>query len=46
MAARCGVQSAIGDQLAKGLLSGALRDGDEVVVGLAEDKDALTVSAA
>jgi ATP-dependent Clp protease ATP-binding subunit ClpB len=39
------IQSAIGDQLAKALLSGAVRDGDEVVVDLAEDKDALTVTA-
>jgi hypothetical protein len=28
------------------LLSGAVRDGDEVVVDLAEDKDALTATAA
>jgi ATP-dependent Clp protease ATP-binding subunit ClpB len=40
------IQSAIGDQLAKALLSGEIRDGDEVVVDLAEDKDALTVTAA
>ena len=39
------VQSAIGDQLAKALLSGAVRDGDEVVVDLAEDKDTLTVTS-
>jgi ATP-dependent Clp protease ATP-binding subunit ClpB len=39
------IQSAIGDQLAKALLSGAVRDGDEVLVDLAEDKDALTVTA-
>jgi ATP-dependent Clp protease ATP-binding subunit ClpB len=38
------IQSAIGDQLAKALLSGAVRDGDEVVVDLAEDKDTLTVT--
>src|SRR3954466_2318338 len=31
------VQSAIGDQLAKALLSGEIRDGDEVVVDAAED---------
>jgi ATP-dependent Clp protease ATP-binding subunit ClpB len=31
------VQSAIGDQLAKALLSGDIRDGDEVVVDAAED---------
>ena len=39
------IQSAIGDQLAKALLSGAVRDGDEVVVDLAEDKDTLTVTS-
>jgi ATP-dependent Clp protease ATP-binding subunit ClpB len=31
------VQSAIGDQLAKALLAGAIRDGDEVVVDAPED---------
>ena len=31
------VQSAIGDQLAKALLSGDIRDGDEVVVDVADD---------
>jgi len=31
------VQSAIGDQLAKALLSGDIRDGDEVVVDWADD---------
>ncbi len=39
------IQSAIGDQLAKGLLSGAVRGGDEVVVDLAEEKDTLTVTS-
>ncbi|MGY1693033.1 ATP-dependent chaperone ClpB [Geodermatophilus sp. SYSU D01105] len=40
------VQSAIGDQLAKALLSGEIRDGDEVVVDAPEDLsvDGLTVS--
>ncbi|GAA4138840.1 ATP-dependent chaperone ClpB [Actinomadura keratinilytica] len=37
------VQSAIGDQLARALLSGEVRDGDEVVVDRAADADALTV---
>lgn len=40
------VQTAIGDQLAKSLLAGAVRDGDTVRVGLADGKDALTVTAA
>ncbi|HEX2361196.1 MAG TPA: AAA family ATPase, partial [Jiangellaceae bacterium] len=40
------VQSAIGDQLAKAILSGDIRDGDTVVVDLDESKDALTVSRA
>jgi ATP-dependent Clp protease ATP-binding subunit ClpB len=40
------VQSAIGDQLAKALLSGSISDGDEVVVDLDESADALTVGAA
>ncbi|GAA4104710.1 MULTISPECIES: ATP-dependent chaperone ClpB [Actinomadura] len=40
------VQSAIGDQLARALLSGEVRDGDEVVVDRAEDADALTVAPA
>ncbi|GAA2586920.1 ATP-dependent chaperone ClpB [Dactylosporangium fulvum] len=39
------VQTSIGDQLAKALLGGAIRDGDKVVVDLADDKKALTVSA-
>ncbi|WP_395103654.1 ATP-dependent chaperone ClpB [Actinomadura sp. SCN-SB] len=37
------VQTAIGDQLAKELLSGHIQDGDEVVVDLDEAADALTV---
>ncbi|MDX6286208.1 MAG: ATP-dependent Clp protease ATP-binding subunit ClpB [Frankiales bacterium] len=40
------VQSAIGDQLARELLSGEVRDGDEVVVDLAADRRALVVTAA
>ena len=40
------VQSAIGDKLAKGLLTGAITDGDEVIVDLAPDADELTVQAA
>jgi ATP-dependent Clp protease ATP-binding subunit ClpB len=38
------VQSAIGDRLARGLLSGGIRDGDTVRVDLAETKDGLSVS--
>jgi ATP-dependent Clp protease ATP-binding subunit ClpB len=38
------VQSAIGDQLAKGLLSGAITDGDTVLVDLDPGADALVVS--
>ena len=38
------VQSAIGDQLAKAILAGEIRDGDTVVVDLDESKDALTVT--
>jgi ATP-dependent Clp protease ATP-binding subunit ClpB len=40
------VQSAIGDQLARGLLSGQIRDGDTVVVDVAASKDALDVHPA
>jgi ATP-dependent Clp protease ATP-binding subunit ClpB len=40
------VQSAIGDKLAKGLLTGAITDGDEVVVDLDTNADELTVNAA
>ena len=39
------IQTAIGDQLAKALLSGEVRDGDTVVVDLAEGKDTLSVTA-
>jgi ATP-dependent Clp protease ATP-binding subunit ClpB len=39
------VQSAIGDQLARELLSGDVHDGDEVFVDLAEDRSALVVAA-
>jgi ATP-dependent Clp protease ATP-binding subunit ClpB len=39
------VQSAIGDQLARALLGGEVREGDAVRVDLAESKDALTVTA-
>jgi ATP-dependent Clp protease ATP-binding subunit ClpB len=38
------IQTAIGDQLAKALLAGEVRDGDTVTVDLAEDKDALSVT--
>jgi ATP-dependent Clp protease ATP-binding subunit ClpB len=37
------IQSAIGDKLAKALLSGTITDGDEVVVDLDESADALSV---
>jgi ATP-dependent Clp protease ATP-binding subunit ClpB len=40
------VQSAIGDKLAKALLTGEITDGDEVIVDLAPDADELTVRAA
>jgi ATP-dependent Clp protease ATP-binding subunit ClpB len=40
------VQTAIGDRLAKALLSGTIRDGDPVRVDLAEAKDGLTVTPA
>jgi len=40
------IQSAIGDQLARGLLSGAIADGDAVVVDLDEASDSLVVGAA
>jgi ATP-dependent Clp protease ATP-binding subunit ClpB len=40
------IQSAIGDKLAKALLTGAITDGDEVLVDLAPDADELTVRAA
>jgi ATP-dependent Clp protease ATP-binding subunit ClpB len=37
------IQSAIGDQLARELLSGKIGDGDEVLVDLDEESDALTI---
>jgi ATP-dependent Clp protease ATP-binding subunit ClpB len=37
------VQSAIGDQLARALLSGTVRDGDRVLVDLTDGKDGLTI---
>ena len=40
------VQSAIGDQLAKKLLGGDVRDGDKVVVDVNDDNSGLTVQAA
>ncbi|HEX9041634.1 MAG TPA: ATP-dependent chaperone ClpB [Trebonia sp.] len=40
------VQSAIGDKLAKALLTGAIADGDEVMVDLDQSADELTVKAA
>lgn len=39
------MQSAIGDQLAKAILSGQVHDGDTVVVEPAADSDRLTVRA-
>ena len=39
------VQTAIGDQLAKALLAGAIRDGDTVRVDLSDQKDGLVVEA-
>ena len=38
------VQSAIGDELARGLLNGSIRDGETVKVTLNESKDALDVT--
>jgi ATP-dependent Clp protease ATP-binding subunit ClpB len=40
------VQSAVGDQLARALLSGDILDGDEVIVDLDEARDALSVERA
>jgi len=40
------VQSAIGDQLARALLAGEIRDGDRVVVDLDPAKDGLQVAPA
>jgi ATP-dependent Clp protease ATP-binding subunit ClpB len=37
------VQTAIGDQLAKALLGGDVRDGDRVGVDLADDKKGLVI---
>jgi len=39
------VQTAIGDQLARALLNGEVRDGDTVRVDLADDKERLTVTS-
>ncbi|MGH3276719.1 MAG: AAA family ATPase, partial [Streptosporangiaceae bacterium] len=39
------IQSAIGDRLARGLLSGQIADGDTVTVDLDETADALTVTS-
>jgi ATP-dependent Clp protease ATP-binding subunit ClpB len=39
------IQSAIGDQLARGLLSGQIADGDAVIVDLDETTDSLRVSS-
>jgi ATP-dependent Clp protease ATP-binding subunit ClpB len=38
------VQTAVGDQLARSLLGGEIRDGDEVVVDVAEDGSELTIA--
>ncbi len=40
------VQKAVGDTLARSLLAGEVRDGDEVVVDVREDRSGLTVSGA
>jgi ATP-dependent Clp protease ATP-binding subunit ClpB len=40
------VQSAIGDQLAKALLAGQIRDGDTVLVDLLDDRSGLSVRSA
>jgi len=40
------VQSAIGDKLARALLSGTITDGDEILVDLDEAADELTVRPA
>jgi ATP-dependent Clp protease ATP-binding subunit ClpB len=39
------VQTSIGDQLARALLGGQIRDGERVLVDLSDDKKALTVTA-
>jgi ATP-dependent Clp protease ATP-binding subunit ClpB len=38
------VQAAVGDQLARSLLSGEIGDGDEVVVDVDQARDALSVT--
>jgi ATP-dependent Clp protease ATP-binding subunit ClpB len=40
------VQAAIGDQLARALLGGEVGDGDEVLVDVDENRDALSVTKA
>src|SRR5207237_5235240 len=40
------VQAAVGDQLARSLLSGEIGDGDEVVVDVDQARDALSVKRA
>jgi ATP-dependent Clp protease ATP-binding subunit ClpB len=40
------VQSAIGDSLARKLLAGEIRDGDTIVVSVADDRSGLTLSTA
>jgi ATP-dependent Clp protease ATP-binding subunit ClpB len=39
------VQTAVGDQLARALLSGTIQEGDEVLVDVSADGDSLTVAA-
>jgi ATP-dependent Clp protease ATP-binding subunit ClpB len=39
------VQTAVGDQLARALLSGTIQEGSEVLVDVAADGDSLTVAA-
>jgi ATP-dependent Clp protease ATP-binding subunit ClpB len=39
------IQSAIGDQLAKALLAGSIRDGDTITVDVDDDRSALTLSS-
>jgi ATP-dependent Clp protease ATP-binding subunit ClpB len=38
------VQTAVGDKLAKGILSGDIRDGDEVLVGVLPDGSDLSLT--
>ena len=40
------VQVAVGDKLAKGILSGEIRDGDEVLVGTLPDGSDLVLATA